>query len=147
MNDTLEGADAVRVLHVLGSLGRGGAETWLVQLLQHLDRDRVAVDVLTHKPNGAYEPLVESLGARVLCLERPTLMPSYASRLRRLLVEFGPYTAVHSHLQLFSGHIEIGCNLLVSELNGCDNGFGDEDHLITQMLPDGNSQVTHTQLT
>ena len=95
----------VRVLHVVGSLGRGGAETWLVQLLGHIDRRRVAIDVMTHIAAGPYQRDFSALGARVLCAGSPGLLNGYAARVRKLLADYGPFTVVHSHLQLFSGYV------------------------------------------
>lgn len=94
---------AVRALHVLGSLNRGGAETWAVQLLECLDRRRVQMDILVHRREGAYAQRVRSLGAAVLFCEHPQRPLAYSPNLKRLLRENGPYHVVHSHLQLYSG--------------------------------------------
>src|SRR5207245_179377 len=34
----------MRILHVLGKLDRGGVETWLVQVLRHIDRQKYQMD-------------------------------------------------------------------------------------------------------
>ena len=55
----------MRILHVLGKLDRGGVETWLVQLLEHVDRLRYQMDFVVHTTNpGAYDEQIRSLGAR-----------------------------------------------------------------------------------
>ena len=36
----------LRILHILFSLDRGGAETWLMHVLRHIDRDRYHFDFL-----------------------------------------------------------------------------------------------------
>lgn len=92
-----------RVLHVLGSLDRGGAETWAIQLLGLLDRSRVEVDLLVHRAGGAYEDAARSAGARVFCLSNRATPRRYMREVGRLLEEHGPYDAIHTHLQLFSG--------------------------------------------
>ena len=95
----------IRVLHILGSMGRGGAETWMVQLLDHLDPRRIQVDLMVHQLGGAYEEKVGSHGGRVLSgpmVDKPLV---YAASFKKILRENGPYDAVHSHLQLFSGLI------------------------------------------
>ena len=38
----------MRILHVLGKLDRGGVETWLVQVLRHIDREKYQMDFLVH---------------------------------------------------------------------------------------------------
>ncbi|MDO9027861.1 MAG: glycosyltransferase [Candidatus Roizmanbacteria bacterium] len=92
-----------RVLHVLGSLDRGGAETWTVQLLECLDPQRVQVDILVHRRGGAYEEHVRSLGAGIFSCGCPHWPLEYMNNLNRFLREQGPYDVVHSHLHLFSG--------------------------------------------
>ena len=42
-----------RILHVLGGMNRGGIETWLMQILQHIDRDRFQMDFLVHSTKPA----------------------------------------------------------------------------------------------
>ena len=46
----------LRILQVVGNLNRGGTETWLMNVLRHLDRDRYQMDFLVHTTNpGAYD--------------------------------------------------------------------------------------------
>lgn len=92
-----------RVLHVLGSLNRGGAETWASQVLARVDRSRVEMDFMVHRPGGVLEEVVRRSGARVHTLDVRGAPLLYMRRLERLLVQTGPYDVVHSHLQLFSG--------------------------------------------
>jgi hypothetical protein len=39
---------SIRVLHVLGGMNRGGIETWLMNILRSIDRDRIQMDFLVH---------------------------------------------------------------------------------------------------
>jgi glycosyltransferase involved in cell wall biosynthesis len=97
--------EPIKVLHVLGSLKCGGAETWFVQLLDHLCPQRIHVDVLVHNPGGEYESRVQSKNSKIVYCGRPTDLCSYTSGVRLLLRENGPYHIVHSHLQLFTGWV------------------------------------------
>lgn len=94
-----------RVLHVLASLNRGGAETWLMDVVRNAPRTRMAIDVcLTTAAHGPYEEEFESLGGRVhRCLlgRNPW---RFAARFRRLLGAT-PYDVIHSHLYYFSGFV------------------------------------------
>ena len=96
----------MRILHVLGKLDRGGAETSLVRTLRHIDRHKYQFDFLVHsdKP-GVYDEEVKALGARVI----PCLSPShpfrYARNFFRVLRDYGPYDCVHSHVHHFSGYV------------------------------------------
>ena len=40
--------EPIRVLHVLGNTQLGGAESRIMDLYRHLDRDRVQFDFLVH---------------------------------------------------------------------------------------------------
>ncbi len=99
-----------RVLHVLGSLERGGLETWLLDLLEPLDRSEWQFDVCTIGPApGRYAPLAQSRGSGVLRCPVGTTrnipaLQSFASRLYQLL-RAGRYHVVHSHVQWFSSLI------------------------------------------
>ena len=61
----------VRVLHVLGTLNRGGAESRIMDLYRHLDREKVQFDFLVHtsgKDDFAEE--VKRLGGAIYTLPR-----------------------------------------------------------------------------
>lgn len=94
----------MRILHVAGSLNRGGAETWLVQMLKHIDREKYRMDFLVHSIEpGAYDEEVRALGSRILPCPQPGNPLRYAWNFRRILLEHGPYDCVHSHLHHYSG--------------------------------------------
>ena len=40
---------AIRVLHVVTYMGRGGLETMLMNYYRHMDRDKVQFDFLVHR--------------------------------------------------------------------------------------------------
>ena len=96
----------LRVLHVLGSLNRGGVETWLMNVLRHLDPRRVRFDFVTHHDNpGAYEEEAKALDARVYRCTGYRRPLRYARQLRGVIAEGGPYDAVHSHVHDYSGAV------------------------------------------
>ena len=96
----------LRVLHVLGGLDRGGIETWLSQVVHHLDDQHYQVDFLVHTAEpGVYESELREAGARIIrCLhpERPWL---FARDFLKALNQFGPFDVVHSHLAHYSGFV------------------------------------------
>ena len=102
---TAAAAAPIRVLHVFGSMERGGAETRTLEVMRRIDRRRYAFDfcVLSGVP-GAYAAEIARLGGRVVpCALRPrrlAFVPRFASLLRR-----GDYDVVHSHVHHFSGVI------------------------------------------
>lgn len=96
----------MRILHIVGGLNRGGAETWLVQLLGRVDREKYCMDFLVHSMEpGAYDKQVKALGARVIPCLKPSNPLEYAVNLRRILRQYGPYDCVHSHVHHFSGYV------------------------------------------
>lgn len=96
----------VRVLHIVGSMNRGGVETWLMHMLRHLDRREIALDFLCLMGEaGAYGPEIENLGGRI------HLLPLNRWRLDRFCRQFlallarERYQVVHSHVLNFSGFL------------------------------------------
>ncbi len=96
----------MRILHVLGKLDRGGVETWLVQALRHIDRQKYQMDFLVHTTEpGAYDEEVKAMGARIIPCLRPSNPALYAKNFFRILRKYGPYDVVHSHVHHFSGYV------------------------------------------
>jgi glycosyltransferase involved in cell wall biosynthesis len=96
----------IRILHVVGEMVRAGTETWLMNILRHIDRDRFQMDFLVHTTQPSpYEDEIRALGSKIipcLNLSRPWI---YASNFRRIIREYGPYDIVHSHVHHFSGYV------------------------------------------
>ncbi|WP_407884516.1 glycosyltransferase family 1 protein [Scytonema sp. NUACC26] len=98
--------EKVRILHVLGSMNRGGIETWLMEILRHIDRDRYKMDFLVHTTQpAAYDEEIRGFGSRILPCLYPSRPWSYALNFQRIMREFGPYDIVHSHVHHFSGYV------------------------------------------
>ncbi len=96
----------MRILQVVGTMDRAGAETWLMHVLRNIDRERFQVDFLVHSDAaGDYDDEIRALGSKVI----PCLSPSkpwlYARNFRRILRQHGPYDVVHSHVHHFSGYL------------------------------------------
>jgi glycosyltransferase involved in cell wall biosynthesis len=87
-------------------LNRGGAETWLVQAWQHIDRRKFHFDFAVHGVrSGAYDEAVKQLGANVIPCLSPQNPILFGRNFRKVLNEYGPYDCVHSHVHFFSGYI------------------------------------------
>src|ERR1700678_3039861 len=96
----------MRILHVLGKLDRGGAETWLVQVLRNIDRQKYQMDFLVHTADpGAYDEEVRALGSRIIPCLSPSNPVQYAYNFQRILTRYGAYDVVHSHVHHFSGYV------------------------------------------
>lgn len=94
---------AARALHVYGSLNRGGAETWLMDVMRNTGRDRLAIDVcLTKDDKGPYEDEFQELGGRIHRCHLDSGPFQFAQKFTDLLNNEN-YDIVHSHLYYFSG--------------------------------------------
>jgi glycosyltransferase involved in cell wall biosynthesis len=89
----------IRVLEVLATLKRAGAETVAVNLVTRLDRSRfetAVVSLFDPFPNG-FEPALADAGVRVWHLgKRPSFDWRMYGRLRRVAREFRP-DIIHTH--------------------------------------------------
>lgn len=86
----------MRVLEVLATLKRAGAEHVATSLACRLDAETAIVSLFDAFPGG-YEPLLERSGVRVWHLgKRPGLDPRMFPRLARVMREFRP-DVVHTH--------------------------------------------------
>lgn len=94
-----------RVLQIVDSLGMGGAETWLIELLRFWSKNQsVQVEFLaTGGKIGIFDDEVRQLGARIhyLRYSRGQIAP-FTRRFRKLLRQ-GQYDAVHDHQDYVSG--------------------------------------------
>jgi glycosyltransferase involved in cell wall biosynthesis len=96
----------VRVLQVVGQMNRGGAETWLMQILRNSDPGRLRMDFLvTRLEPGHYDEEIRTHGSSVLPCPSPSDPFAFGRRFLAILRERGPYDVVHSHLHHFSGII------------------------------------------
>ncbi len=94
---------AIRVLHTVGSMDPGGIETWLLNVLKHIDPDLLEFHFCTFGPKpGLLAGEVERLGGRMLSCPRGLNPWSFRQQFRKILRE-GKYDVVHSHVTLFSG--------------------------------------------
>lgn len=90
----------IRVLQILHSMNRGGAENALMNYYRHIDRTKVQFDFLLSDPDHTlFEDEITSLGGRIYRIPRLTLksMFSYCNAIRSFLKAHPEYRIVHSH--------------------------------------------------
>jgi len=93
-----------RVLQVLGGLGAGGIETWLVNVLKIINTEQVTWDFVVNTPSGGvYGKELTAMGSRIFVCGAHQLPPVFSRRLARILTANGPYDVVHVHLHFYSG--------------------------------------------
>jgi glycosyltransferase involved in cell wall biosynthesis len=96
----------IRILHVVGGMDRGGAETWLMHVLRQINRNLFQMDFLTPADREyAYTDELQALGSQIFpCLE-PTQPLLYATNFKRIVRDYGPYDLIHVHIHHFSGYV------------------------------------------
>ena len=106
-----------KVLHIVDTLGMGGAETWLMELLRMWCRrgeNWPQMDFLVTSGNrGVFDDEALALGARIFYLRygRSTAA-SFTYGFRQILRQ-GEYSVIHDHQAFISGwHFAMGAGLL-----------------------------------
>ncbi len=90
-----------RVLQVLGTVDLGGAESRVMDLYEHTDREKLQYDFLvTSGKKGYYEDKIRSLGGKVFFLPpfRVVNYFAYAKACRDFFRTHNDYIAVHGHM-------------------------------------------------
>ncbi len=116
----MTGERTLRILHAVERMDRAGLETWLMNVLRHIDRKHFKMDFLTNTTDCCdYDDEIRALGSRIIpCMntQRPL---SYKHNFNRILHQFGPYDFVHSHFRHYSGWVlrlaygaEVPCRIL-----------------------------------
>ena len=91
----------IRVLQVLGSTTLGGAESRVMDLYRHMDRNRIQFDFLvTRGHTGHFDSEIESLGGHVYTVSPYRIYnhKQYVTEVRHFFKEHSDYKAVHGHM-------------------------------------------------
>ena len=90
-----------RILHVLASLDRGGAESMLMNIYRRIDRTSVQFDfVVNERPQQyAYEAEIGALGGRVFRMPKASSRQciAYGRQWHQLLAEHPEWQVIHGH--------------------------------------------------
>jgi len=94
----------IRVLQVFGRLGRGGLETFVMNLYKAIDKAQIQFDFLLTSPGGEYETEAKSLGARIFYTNARALgLRQYKIALDTFFAEHsGEFQAIHVHASSLS---------------------------------------------
>ena len=80
----------------------------MMNVYRSIDRSQIQFDFLTHySSEGVYEAEILNLGGRVFRVTAPadTGFIRYGHAFKRIIRQYGPFAAVHSHVQKFSGFV------------------------------------------
>lgn len=88
----------MKVLEIMGSLHRGGAETMIMNYYRAFDKEKCQMDFVIHDrfENDYYDEAI-SLGAKVIELKTPGTVGAvkYIQNLIEVIQKNGPYDAIH----------------------------------------------------
>ena len=90
-----------RILHVIGAMDRGGAETFIMNLYRVLDREEFQFDFLVHEERVCdYDKEIQDLGGRLYRLPRLSGLNFFKYRrlCRTFFAEHAEHAVVHGHI-------------------------------------------------
>ncbi|MEH6993691.1 glycosyltransferase family 1 protein [Neobacillus drentensis] len=107
-----------RILHVVGTLEKGGIQANLMNYYRNINRSNYQFDIVVHGKSDGFEEEFKALGGKVFYL--PTIKKigpiKYIQQFTNVINQNGPYAAVHSHLMYQSVFI-----LYAAKLAGVNN--------------------------
>ncbi len=92
----------IRVLHVVGSMNHGGAETMLMNLYRKTDRKKIQFDFVVHsKDKGDFEDEICALGGRIYRMPRYNGRNHflYMRKWHRFFLTHPQHLIVHGHIR------------------------------------------------
>lgn len=90
-----------RVLHVIGAMDRGGAETLIMNVYRNIDRSILQFDFLVHEARECdFDPEIRALGGSIFSIDRLNGINtvSYIKQCRDFFRTHHNYCAVHVHI-------------------------------------------------
>ena len=91
----------IRVLHVIGIMNQGGAETMIMNIYRKIDRDKVQFDFVENENDGAFfDEEIRKLGGRIYHCPRFTgkNFLKYRKWWKEFFKENNDYSFVHGHI-------------------------------------------------
>lgn len=91
-----------RILHVLGRLDRGGAETLVMDFYRKMDRTKIQFDFIIHTQDScAYENEIISLGGKIHRIVRYNGKNhfEYVRQWKNFFCEYPEYSVIHGHIR------------------------------------------------
>lgn len=94
-------SEPIRVLHVLGGLSLGGAESRIMDLYRNIDREKLQFDFLVHSAaEEHFDKEILSLGGRIYRVPRFKVYNwfGYKKALKQFFSAHKEFRAVHGHM-------------------------------------------------
>ncbi|MGE6630127.1 glycosyltransferase family 1 protein [Bacillus sp. NPDC077027] len=107
-------SETKRILHIVGGMNRGGAETMIMNLYRALDRTKIQFDFVSHRYDSCdYDDEIRHLGGRIFYVPSigQTSPISFVKKLSETIKRTGPYQAVHAHTDFQTGFSALAAKL------------------------------------
>ncbi len=97
----------IKVLHIFDAFNQGGIENFVMNVYRNIDRKRIQFDfAFRYTKPGYFDKEAKELGGHIYYfLSEKKTLKNYAHSITKIIDEYGPYDAVHSHCYFFSGYI------------------------------------------
>lgn len=92
----------IRILHVVGIMDTGGAETLLMNIYRNLDRSKIQFDFIVHtEQKGFYDNEIYNLGGKIYSVPKFTFknIHSYIRSWRDFFKNHKGYNVIHAHVR------------------------------------------------
>jgi len=111
-----------RVLHIVGGMNRGGAETMIMNIYRALDRNVLQFDFIIHRKDVCdYDEEIRRLGGRIFYV--PSIGASspvaFVKALTKTIKQAGPFQAVHAHTDFQTGFSALAAKLAGVKVRIC----------------------------
>lgn len=107
--------EPIRILHVIGAMDRGGAETMIMNLYREIDRKKYQFDFLVHEERKCdYDEEIEALGGRIFRVPRYRLYNymSYRKKCTQIIESHPEWKIIHGHIgSCASVYLRVGRSL------------------------------------
>lgn len=126
-------AAPLRVLHIVGSLGVGGIQSYLMELYRHIDRSKVQFDFVVHiKTERSYASEVEALGGKVFYIDGDAFekkdWKKYIDFWKQFYKSHPEYHIVHGHLRstsaIYLREAKKAGRYTIAHSHATSNGYG-----------------------
>lgn len=91
----------IRVLHVIGAMGSGGAEAMIMNIYRNINREKLQFDFVVHTSEECfYDKEIEQLGGKIFRIEKfdGSNFFKYKKFWDRFFLEHEEYKIVHGHI-------------------------------------------------
>src|SRR5699024_6622505 len=94
--------EPIRILQVFAEMNRGGAETMIMNLYRHIDRERIQFDFIVHtQEKCAFDEEIKQLGGKIYRVQKyvGTNHFDYKNAWKNFFLSNTDYKIIHGHVR------------------------------------------------